>query len=526
MILLFRKSRRRLVAVRPRWRFAVGSAIALFLVLLLAWKESGRRTLGAEAAKNPAPKKNAANPPQEIPLDQRPYRVRVTVAFARSTALLPAFRQEILQSLQASVERGFGGMFEAEFVAADWFPPSRDALERLDSADLLQRFPQAKRVAEVGFDKVYLLTVEQDGPKFRVAGREWDARSQQLGPTEVAEFYQRRAIADKAYSLLPRLFHPVLEVQEVSEKSLELLLQAGRFPAHDPTLDQVREGDVITPYFRYGNREGDVTRVQFLPWTYVLADDVNQQFIAGPVISPYYVNPLGSGRRRRVDILAMHVRPRLPSSRVKLVYQTDQTKPMIGYNISLVAKRFPRDTAKKPPVQQFSGRDGSVDIAVDDDQPVIWIYVYSGKALLARVPYVPGVTTGDVLPLPDDSIRLRVEGELDLLKSRLIDIVARRATLMALAKKAGEDEDLSATEKKREFETRFEQLEALPGVDEFQAKLAVIREPSLQTARRLENRFAERRIRRMCSDVSKLIDRYLDMAPVRKFRNELRTELE
>jgi hypothetical protein len=204
-----------------------------------------------------------------------------------------------------------------------------------------------------------------------------------------------------------------------------------------------------------------------------------------------------------------------------MVYQTDESIPLIGYNVQLVAKRGMRDEARKPPITQFSGRDGYVHIPVDPDEPIVWVYVYSGNALLARVPYVPGVTTDETIPLPDDSIRLSVEGEIDLMRGKLIDTVARRATLMALAKMTDENEKLLPAQRRTVIDEKFREIYALPGKEEFQTRLSTIREPSLIQARRLKNKFAERRIKKLCDDTGKLIDQYLDMAPVRKFRGEL-----
>ena len=62
-----------------------------------------------------------------------------------------------------------------------------------------------------------------------------------------------------------------------------------------------------------------------------------------------------------------------------------------------------------------------VTLQVKEGLPTVWLYVYSGKALLARVPYAPGLRPVETVELPDDSIRLRVEGELDLATSTTKD---------------------------------------------------------------------------------------------------------
>ena len=503
----------------------VAVCLAIMSAVLFAWT-SGKRILAADAAgikKTVKPPKKLAGPPP-IPLEQRPYRIRVSVAFSGSTDLLPQFRRQIMRSLKSETDRGYGTMFRAEFVTDNWVtPPSRLGLLRIEPRQMLERFPEAfdVEIRDKGFDKVFLLTIEVVGPQYRIAGREWDTRSRRLGPILTARTSQRCEVGVKAFSLLPRLFRPVLQVVSVQPKSVELRLQAGYFVPLDPALVQLRKDDVVIPYFRYANKKKIVRRIQFLSWTYALVDSLNGAWSIGEIISPYFTNPLGSGRRRRVQIMAIRVRPHRTSSRVKMVYQTDETKPLIGYNVQLVSKRRYRDIAAKPAEKQFSGRDGFIHVPVDPERPIVWIYVYSGSALLARVPYVPGIETGKTLPLPDDSIRLTVEGEVDLLKGKLIDVVARRATLMALAKMADENPKLNKAQKRKAISDKFKEISSLPDAENFHSVLGTIREPGLQSARQLKNKFAERRIRKLCDNTAKLIDRYLDMAPVRKFRGDL-----
>ena len=517
--------------IRP-WVWPV-AGVALVGMGLLGWQLFGptRDADAAQTPKKPAPKKKTdaktktakpAKKPAPIPLERQPYRVRVSVAFANSTALLPGYRKSVLSDLRQLIVRGYGSVWNAEVVENTWIAPASDVgLNRLAPDALLERFPGAKPGKITGFDKVIYVAVEADGPRIRMSAREWDARSQRIGPLERRATFQRRDVARQALLLLSDVFRPTLMVESFDGWDVEFKIQAGAFRTPDESLRQVKVGDVILPYFRYLDRPKIVRRIQSFDWTYVIVDQVSDSHAAGSLVSAYFRNPLGTGRRRRVDIYAQRVRIRMPESRLKMVYQTDETKPLIGYNIHLVWKRYPRDEADKPPEKQFSGRDGFVTVKVDKKQPVAWVYVYSGTALLARVPYVPGLSSEETVALPDDSIRLAVEGQLDLLQGRLIDVVARRATLMALAQKAYDDKKLTKAERDKKVAEKFKQIDELPGISQFEADLNAIREPAVGAATRLGNRFAVIRIRRMATRVEKLIKRHLDMGPVEKFRDGL-----
>ena len=109
---------------------------------------------------------------------------------------------------------------------------------------------------------------------------------------------------------------------------------------------------------------------------------------------------------------------------------------------------------------------------MDPENPTFWLYVYSGSSLLARVPYAPGLLPQDTIKLPDDGLRLGVEGELYLFRDALVDTVAQKAVLMSLAKKA------SAEGRLEEVDKLIVQLDELPGQKEFMSRLNAIKTPA------------------------------------------------
>ena len=93
--------------------------------------------------------------------------------------------------------------------------------------------------------------------------------------------------------------------------------------------------------------------------------------------------------------------------------------------------------------------------------------------------------------------------------------------MMAWAKRAAENPKRNEAQKRKAISDKFKEIDRLPNAEMFHSVLGTIREPGLHSARQLKNKFAERRIRKLCDNTAKLIDRYLDMAPVRKFRGDL-----
>jgi hypothetical protein len=166
-------------------------------------------------------------------------------------------------------------------------------------------------------------------------------------------------------------------------------------------------------------------------------------------------------------------------------------------------------------LQLLTDRRGSIVITADPAHPLQHVLVHSGKALLARVPLIPGLEETMTLGIPDDSARLSVEGSLSVLEGELIDAVARRSMLMARARRAA---------KARNWEdvAQFvEQLDSVPDYEQFRQRVASVQVPAVQSARDLGDKVAESRIKKMCSELQEAASGHLDFEQIREFRIEM-----
>ena len=255
----------------------------------------------------------------------------------------------------------------------------------------------------------------------------------------------------------------------------------------------------------------DVPRV---PWTYLVVETVERRWVTARIVSALRT-PLGTIGRRRMETIAVRVRPALKTTRVQIVLQGQPGQPLAGCDVAAAAKVFAEDEPASAPQRLMTDRDGRLTLARHDQSPLVWLSIKSGEALLARVPFCPGIESEAVLELPDDSLRLKVEGDLSLLDARLIDTVARRATLLARMRLLAREGDWDAVAARRN------ELEKLPDTAAFDAQLAAIRIPALEQARAAGNRVAEARIRKLCGQTSDLIRRYLDKDKLRVVLEEI-----
>jgi hypothetical protein len=145
----------------------------------------------------------------------------------------------------------------------------------------------------------------------------------------------------------------------------------------------------------------------------------------------------------------------------------------------------------------------------------VWLNVRSGQALLARVPFVPGVRDEEVLELGDDTLRLDTEASIALLQAELVDTVARRAVLMSLSRSranAGKWDEVTEL---------LKELNEMRKAPSFERELNGIRIPAIKAARAARDRTSELRIEKLCAETSELVRNYLDEDKIREMKEEI-----
>jgi len=457
--------------------------------------------------------------PKIIPPELQPYRVHVSVAFSTNPNFDQAFRTRFLQELADACQRSLGEMWTVHIEENQWlFPTNREGLDRLTAEEMQQRYAPAE------FDKVFLLTANLTGVRYQLSGREWDAESNQLTLRQNVETSDRRLVAEHAFGLLNSLFQPTAILESSDMQSAELIVRAGEFPAPDPTSQQFLADDLLLPFFQYYNREKVLLKIQFLPWSYLQVTEVNRQRLNCSTYSALRV-AFGGKSRRRVSAKAHRVRAPLKSTDVKFVLQSNTEKPLSGYNVTIVNYPPARNLAEKAarekqgmpePLRIMTDRQGTITLPTDPAHPLFWIYVRSGKSLLARVPFAPGLNSHVTVELPDDSLRLGVEGELFMLQGDLIALVAERAVLMNQARRLAGLGDYTKSD------VLAAQLKELNDAEYFSGKLRTIRVDAVEAAKARRDFRSQTRVLAMCEELSALIFRYLDETKIRDLDDEIK----
>lgn len=473
----------------------------------------------------------------ESPIESQPYRVRIQIGFGSSPRLDADFRHRVLEQVSQGIERYVGEFWQCEVAEERGQVFSGlAALERLESgAALHAAFP-----AEV--HKVYLLHVDSSGAGFQSCGREWDAQVRQLGLLANRTVHDRREVSESLLALVSALFRPVAEIERTRSGTTTLHVRGGRFHPHDALWQPLSPQKLFEVFYCFLDNDQAVERVQQVPWTYIAAGEHVEDGRCDGTVTSGLRAPLGA--RRRILTLALGINSRSAGTKLTLMTRAPARKLLGGVEVELSPVPNPAHVAGQPTDESsndrqsdqeapsaknprlVTDRNGHVSISaasVPDGRP-IWLLVHSGPVLLARVPFVPGLHGAETLELPDDTLRLEVEGDIALVQAKLVDTVARRAVLMALAKNRAKAAEWEA------METAWKELKELRPAASFVSDIGVIRVRGVKAARARRDQATEQRVQKLCSETLELVTNYLDEEKLAEFRNDLddlrRIELE
>jgi len=384
------------------------------------------------------------------------------------------------------------------------------------------------------FDKLFLISIEQDGIGYLVSGREFDAFSRQLSPLSTRKTFEKSFLSEIIFQSLRDLFSSVVSIESVNDDQVIVSEQASQYKPPDPAIGALQKNSFFIPFFRYLNRNREVKNIQFIPWTYLILEDINRKYATCLISSG--LRGVLSGSRRRVETYAIHVKPKFPQTKLSLIPRgtSYQTSAGIKVQASLlnpqeirqrqneIKKLIALKQTPPPELQNYitgeylTNRSGSIMLKTDPQQPLIWLYVRSGKALVANVPYIPGIDREIQIQIPDDRIRLSVEGELAVLNGELIEAVA------SLSMKLSHIRSWAGSNDWKKVDAAIIELESgISPKQIFQDKLNVIQVTAVEDAQQQKNRSAQARIISLCKDTSDRIDQFLDPTGIIDLKAEI-----
>jgi hypothetical protein len=430
-----------------------------------------------------------------------PYKIRVFVAFEPCPELTAAVRKDFCRDFVDRIESVVGAPWDVTIV------PAQDAERRLILYSLNDlTVEQAAKIA-TDCDKVMLLATKLENGVFRTTIREFDVRTQQLGPPTARAAWHLGKLRDAAIDALLAAFSPLADVETVDtqKRTTVLHLKAAGLPSRDPKLAVMQPGMIFRAFIRMNDRDGKVRKVTPVIWTYLVVDKAAPERLDCRIESGM-ATPLNAKRRARMEQLALAIHPTATPTVLVLQSRTEPRVPLPGYQIY--------DYDKETKDSKLLGRsDWQGQIAIAPDKKVLrTLVVKNGGELLARLPFVAGLEPSVTAEIANDDYRLQAEGFVIGLQDQLVDLFVQRELLRRWALGRIEDGEVE------QARTLFNELTKLPTGKVFTAKLT-------DEKKRLDTKdpVIQAKIEKLFSETKKRVDQCLDDKAIEEVADELRS---
>jgi len=426
-----------------------------------------------------------------------PYRIQLVVAVSPTAGASGTRAADLRRSLCVRAETVVGARWDVTTVE-----PSPRLHHRMCGDLESVRFEDLPEGTDK-FDKVFLVAIVSRGGGQEVHAREVDVRTRIFSPIVRLPVWQTAKVRDTAFRAMLDVFTPLAQIISTTAKEVTLRLRAGGLPVRDLSLPSVRPGDVFQPMMRYSDREGQFRKTIVIPWTFLVVDKYDPKDFRCALYSAL-LSPMSGRRRGRVESLALAVRPAGRTTRILLRGRVEPKPLLAGYQV------YEQQLGgKKTKPLGRTDIDGGIDIG-PGEHPLRLVLVRSGKALLARLPVVPGLAPELIAEIRDDDQRLEAEGFNTAVQLDLIDMVTRQQILIARARdllKAGEVDEAAKL---------VDELQAMPAEDTLMLDLN-----NRQGKIRVEDKWTQKKVDELFDETRALLKKHLSSEPVRQLAREV-----
>ena len=460
----------------------LGSLLLAFLLMSL-----GSDVWSAPVDVPPAvPSKTA-----EVPLEQRPYRIRVFVSGDNASGLGAARLDSLLDVWLGLVHRFVGAPWQVE--VATKAPDSLSSAEPSGvSAESFSRdWPDA--------DKIWLIKVLGEGSSLAFEGREYDVATHRLGPFQRSRVIVLRDAPRVFLRFTLDLFSPYAAIGDHFGKDVTLLVQGGAIEPASEVGRVVSKGTVFLPLRVVQKKDGS-TMIQEIALTYIQVDHVNGPKAIGALVSSFR-DPFTKRVVQKNWLVAIGIKPGKRPTRLRFSTLPDKT-PAAGY--VLTARSFPDGSAREVGTTDRQGR--IILEPGETDGLTIFRLVAGSSEPMREFPLVPGISDAEQSipafdPLPQ---AIALETRIASLRDHVIDMVAIRARLEAQLKGRYESDDFNGAEES------LSEYRKLPPKSKYVDEFAELKKRAAQEQSNTKSPVLTKTVQSQFAEVEALIDRYID----------------
>lgn len=182
-------------------------------------------------------------------------------------------------------------------------------------------------------DKLYFagLKLSSNGPILQV--RELDCPSRRLSHLYQRNLYHpTQQMAAPIAGLIRDCFTPIARIEESAPTTVKMRGRAAGLVTSDMHPVLLQPGDVLQAVVRRNDRNGQPSLLETVPWTFIVATDVQREHIDGFVYTGIR-GGLEGRRNARTQRLAMLVKPIGTNTDLQVVTQNAKDKPLAATQI-------------------------------------------------------------------------------------------------------------------------------------------------------------------------------------------------
>ncbi|MEZ6094613.1 MAG: hypothetical protein R3C03_10310 [Pirellulaceae bacterium] len=384
-------------------------------------------------------KQNAPTEPSdgELPLNRAweysHYRVRVWLCTDGSPEIngsLHHLKEELISRAELLDRSGW------EFLVDNAPNPWNWRFQTdIGSPDELKEFTD---LPEISFDdKLMIIVLSRSEFGVRCRVREFDLWARQWGAMLDQDFVSMKSAPVAIFDMVKTAFMPVAQIDNANEKN-EVAMRAKavlsctrvRFDENGEWIAEqnpvspayIRTNDVFLPVLRRTDRDGNLTSLDPVAYTFVTIDEINGARVNGHVQSTVRA-PLSARKTKRLQKIALVIRPPEGITTLQVVSDDEKSEEMEGIEIWSRRPNAPKEEAS-----EFLGKTdwrGQLEIT-PSPEGMRMIFLKRGNRALRKLPIVPGFIKLQTADITNDEARLFAEGVIQGVHLELLDLIAQR----------------------------------------------------------------------------------------------------
>lgn len=197
------------------------------------------------------------------------------------------------------------------------------------------RFPWQPEAMLRDKDKIYLVAVEQEGERIRIQVKELDAFVRRIGLMESTTVASVQEIPQTVAFLQRRCFTPMARIEDNDNKTAVVRVRATGLATSPDSPVLIGPGDILAPYIRRDDLNGNPTQLQNLAFTYIaVTEPIDGARYYGAIFAASR-GALVAAKNRRTRRVALKVQPHYPTTELKLGIRAQANSAVPGAEVYL-----------------------------------------------------------------------------------------------------------------------------------------------------------------------------------------------